>query len=478
MSLLSSPTYQLQPSAEQVAVSTNYISDFNFLTPYLPDLDPTVFERYGDQRLMRYTQIFGAETPCASDQIKWTEKGRLNVKYTNCTSGSAATSNSATITVNDTGVTQVAFRKYQNVILQNAANGLTNRGIITDVDTTYNTFTVAYYEAGGQAFAAATTLSAWVYGSEFKKGTAGLEGTLETEVEYFNNNTTIKKENYEVSGTDMTQIGWIKVTNPTTGQAGYFWYLQSQTDTRLRFENTLESSMFEDVPAEVGSGAANSTVNPDGGNIGSEGVLYSVNTRGNVWGAGNPTTISDFDTVLARLDNQGNISENVILLNRQFSLDIDDMLASQNSYGAGGTSYGLFNNDEKMALNLGFKGFTRGTYDFYKYDMKYLNDPTWRGTMYAGTSTGTNVGTVNGLLCPAGTKTVYDQMLGTSTKLPFLHIRYRKSPTEDRRYKSWVTGSAGGASTSNIDVMQVNFLSERCVCTLGANNFFLFRTGA
>jgi hypothetical protein len=39
------------------------------------------------------------------------------------------------------------------------------------------------------------------------------------------------------------------------------------------------------------------------------------------------------------------------------------------------------------------------------------------------------------------------------------------------------TGSAGGAATSDLDAMEVNFLSERCVCTLGANNFVLFRFG-
>ena len=55
------------------------------------------------------------------------------------------------------------------------------------------------------------------------------------------------------------------------------------------------------------------------------------------------------------------------------------MLSQQNSYGnPGGTSYGLFDNDEDMALNLGFSGFRRG-YDFYKTDWKYLNDPTFRG---------------------------------------------------------------------------------------------------
>ena len=38
-----------------------------------------------------------------------------------------------------------------------------------------------------------------------------------------------------------------------------------------------------------------------------------------------------------------------------------------------GASYGLFDNDVDMALNLGFSGFRRG-YDFYKTDWKYLND--------------------------------------------------------------------------------------------------------
>lgn len=476
MAVLAAPTYQLQPSAEQVAVQTNYITDFNFLTPYLPELDPEVFQRYGDRTLMRVMQMFKAELPFASDQIKWTEQGRLHTKYVACTSAQSATSNYATITVNDPNVTSIAFRKGQTVVLQDSANGLTNRGIITDVDTSYNTFTVAYYEASGQKFNASTTLSAWVYGSEFKKGTEGMEGTLETEVDYYENSPIILKDNYAVAGTDMTQIGWLKVSDQN-GNGGYFWYLQSQSDTRLRFEDYLETSMLEGVPAETGSGAANSTINPTYGNKGTDGVFYTVNSRGNVWGAGYPTTITDFGSVLARLDKQGAIAENIICLNRSFSIAIDDMLAAQNSYGAGGTSYGIFSNSAEMALTLGFKGFTRGTYDFYKYDWKYLNDPTWRGTMYEGASTGTNVGTVNGFMMPAGSKSVYDQVLGMAAKRPFLHTRYRKSPTEDRRFKSWVTGSAGGAQTSTVDEMRISFLSERCVCTLGANNFFLFRTG-
>ena len=85
-------------------------------------------------------------------------------------------------------------------------------------------------------------------------------------------------------------------------------------------------------------------------------------------------------------------------------------------------------------------------------------------------------GAINGLLVPAGSTTVYDQILGKNAKRPFLHVRYRASEAEDRRYKSWITGSAGGASNKDLDAMEVNFLSERCVCVLGANNFFLFKS--
>ena len=175
--------------------------------------------------------------------------------------------------------------------------------------------------------------------------------------------------------------------------------------------------------------------------------------------------------ILKNLDTQGAIEENMLFLNRQTALDFDDMLASISGGFAGGTAFGLFENSEEMALNLGFSGFRRGSYDFYKTDWKYLNDASTRGAIVG-------VNSIEGVLVPAGTSTVYDQQLGKNLKRPFLHVRYRASEAEDRRYKTWITGSAGGAATSDLDAMEVNFLSERCVCTLGANNFVLFRYGA
>jgi hypothetical protein len=473
MPVLSSPGFQLQPSAEQVPLSTNYITNFDFLNQYLPDTYEKEFERYGNRTVASFLRMVGAEMPSNSDMIKWAEQGRLHTKYVNCDSSAAAAADSATITVNDANVTAIAIRAGQTVFISDNATGLSNKGIVTAVNTSADTFDVAYYEGGGQTFSGTAVLSVWIYGSEFKKGTVGMIGSLEAEDEIFDNSPIIIKDKYAVSGSDMAQIGWVEVTTEN-GATGYLWYLKSEHETRLRFEDYLETAMIEAVPAETGSGVANASLNPLYGNKGSEGIFYVVNNRGNVWGGGNPTTLSDFDSIISRLDKQGSIEENVIFVNRAFSFDIDDMLAAQNSYGAGGTSYGLFDNDEKMALNLGFTGFRRG-YDFYKSDWKYLNDPTMRGGLPTGS---TATGTVTGLLVPAGSTTVYDQILGKNAKRPFLHVRYRASETEDRRYKTWITGSAGGAQTSDLDAMEVNFLSERCVCTLGANNFVLFRYGA
>jgi hypothetical protein len=372
------------------------------------------------------------------------------------TATNAVTSGTQTF---DIGTGTCVFRVGQTVILSSASDSKTQKGIVTALPAG-DQFTVAYYDNAGAGFTnGVTDVVAFVYGSEFKKGTNGMDGSLEAESDFFENKPIIIKDKYAVNGSDMAQIGWVEVSTEN-GASGYLWYIKSEHETRLRFEDYLEMSMIEAVPAESGSGAATAALN------GSEGMFYSIENRGNVWSGGNPSTLADFDAIIERLDKQGSIQENVLFLNRQFGFDIDDMLAAQNSYGTGGTSYGLFDNDEKMALNLGFSGFKRG-YEFYKTDWKYLNDATLRGGLTADK--------VNGVLVPAGSMTIYDQVLGKNARRPFLHVRYRASETEDRRYKTWITGSAGGAMNSDLDAMEVHFLSERALCTMGANNFFIFR---
>ena len=111
-----------------------------------------------------------------------------------------------------------------------------------------------------------------------------------------------------------------------------------------------------------------------------------------------------------------------------------------------------------------------GILQFYKSDFRYLNDKATRGSI--NEIAGANA--IRGVMIPAGTSSVYDQTVGANMKRPFLHVRYRASQTDDRRLKTWVTGSVG-AATSALDAMQLHFLTERCLITQAANNFMLMK---
>jgi hypothetical protein len=349
-----------------------------------------------------------------------------------------------------------SFRVNQTVIVSDGTN--TAKALITGA--TANDITVAAY--GGSTLTAAgltgtTGLTVYVYGSEFKKGTNGMSGSLEANSDIFENSPIIIKDKYEVAGSDMAQIGWIEVTTEN-GATGYLWYLKSEHETRLRFEDYLETSMVEGELAAAGSAAKTA------GYKGTEGLFSAIESRGNI-ASGSIAGKTDVEAIVKVLDKQGAIQENVMFVNRAKSFEIDNMLAGLNTYGtSGAASFGLFDNDKDMALELGFSGFNIG-YDFYKSDWKYLNDATTRGA----------IEDIDGVVVPAGTTTIYDQVLGKNAKRPFLHVRYRKSEAEDRKYKTWTLGSAGGASTSDLDAMQVHFLSERALCVMGANNFVLLK---
>ena len=442
------------PAPVKQTLSTNYLSftggQNDWSQQYLPELYEAEVERYGDRSVSSFLRMVGAEMPMTSDQIIWSEQGRLHLSYENVALVAA------------TGVVTLgsghAVRIGQTVVLTDGTT--TIKAYVSDADAT--TATLKRYDKAlftTDADFADGNVSLFVFGSEFKKGTAGMNGAVEPSFQSFTNSPIIIKDKYEISGSDASQIGWVEITGEG-GQSGYLWYIKAEGDTRVRFEDYLEMAVVEGELAAAGSGAAGE------GLKGTEGLFAAIEDRGHVSAGINGDTddLADFDEILKKLDKQGAIEENVLFVNRQVALDIDDMLAAQNSYGAGGTSYGVFNNSEDMAINLGFSGFRRGSYDFYKTDWKYLNDASTRGF----------VDDIRGVLVPAGTSSVYDQILGKNIKRPFLHVRYRASEADDRRMKSWLTGSVGGAQTSDLDAMEVHYLSERCLVVQGANNFMLF----
>ena len=468
------PTFgSIVPSQSQQLLQSNYLQ-FNdgtndFAQQYLPEIYEQEVERYGNRTLSGFLRMVGAEMPMTSDQVIWSEQNRLHVAYDGCTNDDA---NNIVIPVG-TGIVNV-ISPGQTIVLLDPA-GVELKAVVTQSNPSTGALVVAPYTAANTAALALTGIKIFVYGSEFNKGsqttnwaggaanitTIGENISIDPTFTQFSNSPIIIRSNYSINGSDMAQIGWVEVATED-GTSGYLWYLKAESETRLRFEDYLEMSVVEGELAAAGSGAL------AGGFKGTQGLFAAIADRGNVETNLDTTSLTDFDNILKNLDTQGAIEENMLFLDRGTSLGIDDMLAGVSTGAQGGTAYGLFENSEEMALNLGFSGFRRGSYDFYKTDWKYLNDASTRGAI-------DGVSTIEGVLVPAGTTTVYDQILGTNIRRPFLHVRYRASQTEDRRMKSWLTGSAGGAFTSSLDAMDVNFLSERCLVVQAANNFVLFK---
>jgi len=449
----------LTPFAKKSVLSTNYI-DFtsadansaNWAQQYIPEVYEAEVERYGNRTIGGFLKMVGAEIPMTSDQVVWSEQNRLHVSYTGLTLSTGGAL--ALLPANNViGVGQT--------ILVIKADGSASAKAYVSAITNGTTVAIKGYSNSVAELAAlvgATGVKIFVYGSEYKKGTDTTAVSIEPSFTQFSNKPIIIKDKYEVSGSDASQIGWVEVTTEG-GDSGYLWYLKGEGETRLRFEDYLEMAVVE---GEKKSGNGDTPAGIDG----TEGLFAAVSGRGQVDSAygGN---LSSFDAILKGLDKEGAIEENMLFLNRTTALAFDDMLAGLDGGNTGaGSAYGVFNNDQQMALNLGFSGFRRGSYDFYKTDWKYLNDASTRGLAADAT--------VNGILIPAGTSTVYDQSLGKNIRRPFLHVRYRASEADDRRMKSWLTGSVGGAATSSLDAMEVHFLSERCLCVQGANNFVLF----
>ena len=530
----------LQPSQGKGLYAGNYIDFTNsnhnqWAQQFLPDVYEKEVEIYGNRTISSFLRMVSAEMPSTSDQIIWLEQGRLHTRYSGCTSDHTGATIAAGAVIEFTHTTQPGptnltstteqsdrfnFRVGQTVMCQvqslsgaAAVRGIgpVVKGIVTAVAANGSTASVRIYKAvtGLGAVVAATTWTLLVYGSEFGKGTGNFTEKLDPSYTTYSNSPIIMKEHYSINGSDTSQIGWIEVTSEN-GASGYLWYVKAEHENRLRWEDYIEMAMLEAVPfdgqtAAPGTGSANlvdypelgdddfngnlynsrlGSVGPDGqlgrGLKGTQGFFDALQERGNIYEglaadleprtgrSGLDNLTSSFDNILKQLDKQGAIEENMLYVNRDLALAFDNFLATQNNYGGSeGVSWGVFNNSKDMAIDLGFSGFRRGSYDFYKTDWKYLNDWSTRG----------GFGDIEGVMIPAGTSTVYDQNLGKNIKRPFLHVRYRASETDNRKMKSWITGSVGGAYTTDVDELRMHYLTERCLITQGANNFFLMTNG-
>ena len=280
MAITGGPSLNSVPATTKNALSTNYI-DFTsagtagWAQQYLPDLMEKEAEVFGNRSVSGFLSQVGAEEAMTSDQVIWSEQGRLHLSYGGATH--AATDGLINLTtdadgnsVDGVGEVKHSVRVGDTVLVTSGT--ATVRCYVTATENNFMSpasavvaaehiavlpYTAATLNAVA-GISTSTTVNVLVYGSEYKKGQTGRVDSIEPSFKQFNNKPIIIKDKYHINGSDTAAIGWIEVSGEA-GQAGYMWYLKAEGDTRVRFADYLEMSMIESTKLNGGNASL-----PDG----------------------------------------------------------------------------------------------------------------------------------------------------------------------------------------------------------------------
>ena len=429
------------------------------------DVMPDLVKTYGDQGITGFLKLTGAiNSGGSSDQIDWWEEGRRHRAFT--LSDNLSASNDASITVTDT--TFIANVQKNDVVMDTETGvrfivqaGGFGTGTATNVVLVKLDDTVI---ASSDVTTGANNCTMVVIGNIYAQGTNQPTAFTDPGIIRYTNPYMIVKDRYEVNGSQATNIGYVNL-----GGGDYRWFMYGEKEARARFEDKRELMMlFGEKRSTTAAGTA-----LDSALAGSEGYFSAIESRGiNVASAAtNPMdSFSEFDDIILELDKQGAPSEYAMYVNRKQDLAIDDMLAAGIATGVTAGlpgQFGAFQNSPDMAVQLGFKSFTRGGYTFHKHDWKLLNDPTLLGASANGY--------IQGAMVPL--RTVNDARSGAS--VPALSMHYKEANGYSREMEHWVTGGGVLGHNNNgdagTDQAVFHYRSEIALCVRAANQHVVIK---
>tara|TARA_R100001079_G_scaffold38268_2_gene19315 strand:- start:61 stop:1512 length:1452 start_codon:yes stop_codon:yes gene_type:complete len=453
---------------------TKYTSLFDFIDEVnAPDVRAKLSKTFGNQGISGFLKMTGAiKSNGTADNVQYYEEARLHQTQSAVVDStvSAGTSNEGVITFD--GVVEVDGGSFNNAtskqkIVRNGdillLNGV-DRLVVVNEDSAGGgggDFTAIPLLTGGLTVAISDgdVVEMPIIGNMFAQGSDQPGEFLESNVVKRTNPYAIVKESFEVSGSQATNIGYIDV-----GGGDYRYYIKSEADTRQRFMDKREMVML--MGQEVTNTNA-SVPSIDG----TEGYFTALENRGMVTSdligsAG----LTDLDALIKEMDKNGCPAEYAVYSATRQDLLLDDMIAGA---GAGGNvtagvaaSFGAFQNDRDMALNLGFKSFSRGGYTFHKNSFKLLNDPTLLG------SDDVHNRLAAGVMIPLSN--VVDPRSGE--RAPALEMNFKAAGGYNREMEHWVTGGGVlGFTNDTQDVAKFHYRSECCLVTRAANQHVLIQ---
>ena len=453
---------------------TKYTSLFDFIDEVnAPDVRAKLSKTFGNQGISGFLKMTGAiKSNGTADNVQYYEEARLHQTQSAVVDStvSAGTSNEGVITFD--GVVEVDGGSFNNAtskqkIVRNGdillLNGV-DRLVVVNEDSAGGgggDFTAIPLLTGGLTVAISDgdVVEMPIIGNMFAQGSDQPGEFLESNVDMKTNPYAIVKESFEVSGSQATNIGYIDV-----GGGDYRYYIKSEADTRQRFMDKREMVML--MGQEVTNTNA-SVPSIDG----TEGYFTALENRGMVTSdligsAG----LTDLDALIKEMDKNGCPAEYAVYSSTRQDLLLDDMVAGAGA-GANVTagvaaSFGAFNNDRDMALNLGFKSFSRGGYTFHKNSFKLLNDPTLLG------SDDVHNRLAAGVMIPLSN--VVDPRSGE--RAPALEMNFKAAGGYNREMEHWVTGGGVlGFTNDTQDVAKFHYRSECCLVTRNANQHVLIQ---
>ncbi len=440
VSLGSSPAMNPTPANVAVATTSNYVNSATLLAAASDgsnlltkrDVDEQLVKRYGNQGITGLMELLGSKKETTAQK----------------------------------------FEHYEETFLHNAFDGSGSLYYVTAADSAQpnHDFTIKNVSDGNVASATADTKFCIVGNAYAERTDQPGEGITPRVIQY-SNSCQIIKESFSVSGSEATNAIYVKVDNQEFG-SGYLWYLQGEADTYQRFMDYCELAM---IIGDGGDGTLSNAAGEEDGSatanrarqvVTTEGLLKFIENKGQTMDLGSSAiTMADFDAAVKSLDKHRGAKEMALYAGINLSLDIDDLLASQGAYAAGGANYGTFANSKDMALNLGFNSFSRGGHTFHKKTYDLFNRPDLLGGdgfKFNGF----------GMCIPMDNQR--DPRSGES--IPSLRMRYKAANGYSREMEHWLTGSAVLQNRTNEkDELRSHYRTERGFEGFAPNRFLLFK---
>ena len=464
----SSPAMNPTPSNVAVATTSNYVNSATLLAAASDgsnlltkrDVDEQLIKRYGNQGITGLMELLGSKKETTAQKFEHYEETFLHNSFTGSITG-----DDLTIASGDRDGSGNTAVRDGDLLLGNSGTmfyvtGQHDDGLASSQPE--ESFRIKVVSTGAVASGETDTTFAVVGNAYAERTDQPGEGITPRVIQY-SNSCQIIKESFSVSGSEATNAIYVKVNNQEFG-TGYLWYLQGEADTYQRFMDYSELAMIVGVGSSV---LEDGTVDDNGNAVATtEGLLQFMENKGQTMDLGSSAiTMADFDAAVKSLDKFRGAKEMALYAGINLSLDIDDLLAAQGAYAAGGANYGTFANSKDMALNLGFNSFSRGGYTFHKKTYDLFNRPDLLGAdgfKFNGF----------GMCIPMDNQR--DPRSGES--IPSLRMRYKAANGYSREMEHWLTGSAVLQNRTNEkDELRSHYRTERGFEGFAPNRFSLFK---